>query len=700
MRSDDVIGAPVKDFTDGIDLRKYRKERADAHKWAQMEIINRHNPMMDDVHAGIRTVDDIKSFDQIVEEARREGADIYPDMNMELFDDAARMGKITVYSSYPIREGVFVSPSRMNAEDYAGGGKVYSKTVAVDDVAWIAPDQGQYARVGDREDAGARFMREDMPFTERRVTTLERLENRRAELLADRENIANFEDRLRAVDDAIAEYEATDHVAATMAEGAESDAHLRAVEDTVYDIQRKLNIVAQTQVVRNGGDMANALRDLGVKEIQLEGFFEGHYPLGAHYKDSIIIRADGLKSEESTRVVYIHEQAHYISSEIFGPEELLSAADEMGSDYMNERLKKRDESYLVDEESAESMIKGADEMVSRGVDILQKRGLLQEYIDSERGSMNAAIEYMEDNGVPDALKDLIIKNIRQIKLYKYGTDNIGRNDREDTTIRSTYNGRDGKGRRLGDVLDKREGADGAISGGGDERGGGSQEGRPGVRNIERPRFSFTPEDSVSKKSKQEQLIDRLRQAIRDERNDVRTAVKLVGRTLRRQLDRDLVDAMGKRDFDNIVRRIEEATVRRDAELPLRKIAETVLDLEIKRKRDAVEKLLDLRVQGETPRGVSIAANVDDKTREFFDVIRDNRTRPAEEVAAMLEEKGGSLDAKMGAALLDNYQAAQRYEAEIAEIGKEIEALRKSNTQLRRERIATNKEGRREDAAAL
>lgn len=62
---------------------------------------------------------------------------------------ALETGKITVYSSYPIEQGIFVSPSRMEAESYSGSGKVYSKEVNLSDIAWIDPTQGQYAKVYD-----------------------------------------------------------------------------------------------------------------------------------------------------------------------------------------------------------------------------------------------------------------------------------------------------------------------------------------------------------------------------------------------------------------------------------------------------------------------------------------------------------------------------------------------------------------------
>ncbi len=70
-----------------------------------------------------------------------------PDLTRDDIQNAIESGEITVYSSYLIKNGVFVSPSRMEAESYSGNGKVYEKTVDINDVAWIDPTQGQYAKV-------------------------------------------------------------------------------------------------------------------------------------------------------------------------------------------------------------------------------------------------------------------------------------------------------------------------------------------------------------------------------------------------------------------------------------------------------------------------------------------------------------------------------------------------------------------------
>lgn len=111
-----------------------------AHKNAQFDVIQQSNPMTDDVHTGIRSAEDIKTFDEANEEF--DGTPDYTEADMQ---KAKSSGKVTVYSSYPIENGVFVSPSKMMAQDYAGNGKVYTKEVSTNDVAWIDSTEGQMA---------------------------------------------------------------------------------------------------------------------------------------------------------------------------------------------------------------------------------------------------------------------------------------------------------------------------------------------------------------------------------------------------------------------------------------------------------------------------------------------------------------------------------------------------------------------------
>lgn len=565
-----------------------------------------------------------------------------------------------------------------------------------------AEERPQVIREFSEELEGVRFNRE---FTERRVTTLEKLENKRDALIADRGNIANFDELLAAVDAEIEAYMQSDPVAETFGKDGAGDAHLQAVEDAVYDMQREINLPTQTVVVRNADEFIARLREMGATDEQLKGISPEHCPEGAQWRGEIVIRGDAVADKVHARVIYIHEQAHDITEALFTPDELYDAAEEMGADYMNKRLEERNASYHVDGNSVESMIQGANEMISRGVDLLYRKGLLAEFFATENGSIYPVIMYMEEHGVPSRLKDLIVENLQNIKADQYGTERTRQNipgEVERQLDSRLFPAREGDGTAdetggrtgtAGDAVPERIGA-GAAGVAADA--GGRIGGRG--RDLERPSFSFgDSRNDAPKLTKQQQLIADLRRAVRESKAAARSVAQIVSRRVRKEVGTDLVEIMGKREFDALIRQIEEATARQEVEKPLQRIAEVATDLEIKRLQKVVDDFLKLKVQGEGPRGVSVAKEVDDRTRRMFEIFRNNLDRPAAEVAGDLREQEDAdmlydLDA---VSALEAYQEAVRYGREVDEIDREVEALRARNTQLRRERIAANKAGRKE-----
>lgn len=115
------------------------------HKKQQLDIILRENPMEDDYHVGIRKLEDIKTFEETLND---DESFVWGDYSREDAEADLERGLVTVYSSYPIKDGVFVSTSYTQANEYAGrSGKVYKKTVSPDKIAWINGDEGQFADV-------------------------------------------------------------------------------------------------------------------------------------------------------------------------------------------------------------------------------------------------------------------------------------------------------------------------------------------------------------------------------------------------------------------------------------------------------------------------------------------------------------------------------------------------------------------------
>jgi hypothetical protein len=135
-----------------IKLEELKQQSISELKSKQLEIIENTNPAPNEANTWVRVVEDIKTAEEAFSVAKEEGA-MYPDFTEEDMDKALEKGEVKVYSSQPIKDGVFVTPSKMNAQEYAGGkkGKVYSKTVKLKDVAWIDEGEGQYAKTSEDE---------------------------------------------------------------------------------------------------------------------------------------------------------------------------------------------------------------------------------------------------------------------------------------------------------------------------------------------------------------------------------------------------------------------------------------------------------------------------------------------------------------------------------------------------------------------
>lgn len=115
-------------------------------KEAQFDVIKASNPAKDEYHTWIRSADEILTLEEAVNNSDWIGYENYnPDYTATMAKEAIKNGKITVYSSNPIENGVFVSPSKMEAQSYSGNGRVYKLRANIDDIAWIDPTQGQYA---------------------------------------------------------------------------------------------------------------------------------------------------------------------------------------------------------------------------------------------------------------------------------------------------------------------------------------------------------------------------------------------------------------------------------------------------------------------------------------------------------------------------------------------------------------------------
>ena len=134
-------------------LEKYNgllQNSVQIRKQAQFKVISESNPAPNEYQTWIRKTEDIKTFEETLKDSDWEGWEqngFDESYSASDAENALKSGKITVYSSHPIEQGVFVTPSYMEAYSYSGDGKIYSKEVNLDNVAWIDPTQGQFAAI-------------------------------------------------------------------------------------------------------------------------------------------------------------------------------------------------------------------------------------------------------------------------------------------------------------------------------------------------------------------------------------------------------------------------------------------------------------------------------------------------------------------------------------------------------------------------
>jgi hypothetical protein len=129
-----------------VEGTEVKSKQIQTLKKKQLEEVLKTNPMTDDYHVGIRTLEDIKTFGEVLND---EESFEWGDFSREQAKEAFKKGTITVYSSKDIKNGTFVSTSYRQALEYAGQNKnkVNSKEVSIYDVAWINGDEGIMAKV-------------------------------------------------------------------------------------------------------------------------------------------------------------------------------------------------------------------------------------------------------------------------------------------------------------------------------------------------------------------------------------------------------------------------------------------------------------------------------------------------------------------------------------------------------------------------
>ena len=213
-------------------------------------------------------------------------------------------------------------------------------------------------------------------------------------------------------------------------------------------------------------------------------------------------------------------------------------------------------------------------------------------------------------------------------------------------------------------------------------------------------IEYTPKPKTALQLAREQ-VTRLYNELRNTRANIGDIASKISKEMRGSISPDLVEAMGKRDFDNLIRIIEEAVNKGDLETALRQLGEQLTSLEQAALRKAYNKMMALKLEGTNPRGVSVSRWVDETAREAINTFKDclEKGKSAAALEAEFREEwqfGENKKARNPWAMWSAMDLLQRH-AEWMSLDEDIEQIDAEIQEIRIENSALFREGREASA---
>ena len=213
-------------------------------------------------------------------------------------------------------------------------------------------------------------------------------------------------------------------------------------------------------------------------------------------------------------------------------------------------------------------------------------------------------------------------------------------------------------------------------------------------------IEYTPKPKTALQLAREQ-VTRLYNELRNTRANIDDIASKISKEMRGSISSDLVEAMGKRDFDNLIRIIEEAVNKGDLETALRQLGEQLTSLEQAALRKAYNKMMALKLEGTNPRGVSVSRWVDETAREAINTFKDclEKGKSAAVLEAEFREEwqfGENKKARNPWAMWSAMDLLQRH-AEWMSLDEDIEQIDAEIQEIRIENSALFREGREASA---
>ena len=595
------------------DVRKTGKRQTDAErKKAQFEIIDNTNPALDDYHTWIRKPEDIRTLKEAVDDVLREdqgySLSSYPDVSDDMIRNAIETGKMTVYSSKPIKNGNFVSPSRMMAYDYAGGGKIYSKTVSIDDVAWITTDEGQYAKTKysikrGKDESYADYAKRVVDDYDYQKQGDEWLGRRKDESYADYASRMIRHDRnvkereqysIKAYHGSGAEFDKFDHKFMGTGEGAQAYGWGTYVSEVNGVARSYADTAAGSHIYAKADDIFHRIGEVPVWAKN------NHERLREWFADEIrTIKLGNKRTEELDNAIRLAEEE----------------AGRMSDDELSQRLL---------DVSGRSYNPLKDKRHVYDVEIPDDNG--SNYIPWNEDVPETILANIREQAAKEGLSDVVeifddaIENKAKVKgSYLYhelrGYLGDGKNKATQKEASMFLN-------RAGLVGIKMP--VGYMSSGNDQNSKNYvifNENNIQIKSHEKFSIKNTTEAKARVDDMQKMIADIMSRQIVNDAGSIKDAVTSLSRFVRNNIDANIGAEIGSTRIKSLLSNIETAVTKQQLEQPVRDIQVMLNDAQTEIAERSYKNLMTKPLHGKNQRGVLVAKGVDEATRKTIDGIR-------------------------------------------------------------------------------
>lgn len=469
------------------------------------------------------------------------------------------------------------------------------------------------------------------------------------------------------------------------------EARKKYIEKAIKELDEKLG--SHTTVLMNNEEALDYLSKAGmnkggIKVAQTD--LTKTKAKGFIWKGNVCLISNNLINGQEIEQIWLHEHTHRATGLIYNENDLELLTNDLGVKYV--------ESEIAEGARGDTPAAMGNELISYSAGRLLKHHTLDEILEGKYDikEINVTLPDKQVEAVNNSLNILInerrLNNSNQETTGGWGDNLLHRPDGIPTEGNATSDE------------------------GGNVQGGRNRESEGDIfefaRRVSEDALLFALPDEQKLQNKIERLkknrdekvatlkaeISDIKKQMRENIRDVKANSNAITQFANTHINKDNFDAMKLMDYHGILGEINKANKTQDLALPFARIINIITEIEVRKSKDILDNLLSLKIIDQNNKGVSIAKNVDEETRQLMSRVKSEMQGieyiPKDEKMEELRARKKELQ---DAIKLDPFNGDLR--DKLRDVSKDIDALttqNKKNTSSRYNSTAGTVEKRIQD----